>query len=229
MADYNGISREALFLLAENRFQDSKAFYEAHKEELKRGVTVPLRQLAGIFGEELLAVDPLMCTVPTKMVSRIRRDTRFTKDKSLYRENMWIMFMRPKHEWENYPAFWFEVTPGGYSMGVGLYGQAPGLMETFRAHVRENETAFRAAVRDALAAGASIYGERYKRPQPGCPAGLEALYNCKHFGFLLGSSRLEDLADETIIDLMRGYFRLLAPTYRFLLAVSDEYFSKNQG
>ncbi|MBQ6266440.1 MAG: DUF2461 domain-containing protein [Clostridia bacterium] len=226
MADYDGITRDALFLLAENRFRDSRAFYEEHKEALKQGVTVPMRQLAGILGGELLSLDPLMCTIPTKMVSRIRRDTRFTKDQSLYREHMWIMFMRPKHEWENYPAFWFEVSPNGYSMGVGLYGHAPGLMQTFRAHICAREADFRAAVRDALASGAVPYGERYKRPQPGCPTGLEALYNCKDFGFIYESSRLEDLADETIIGILRGCFRQLAPTFRFLLAVSDDYFAK---
>ncbi|MBR2732495.1 MAG: DUF2461 domain-containing protein [Clostridia bacterium] len=227
MADYNGITRDALFLLAENRFRDSRSFYEEHKEALKQGVTVPLRQLAGILGPELQSLDPLMCTVPTKMVSRIRRDTRFTKDQSLYRDHMWIMFMRPKHEWENYPAFWFEVAPNRYSMGVGLYGHTPGLMQTYREQIRDHETAFRAAVREALASGAVPYGERYKRPQPGCPAGLEALYNCKDFGFIYESSRLEDLADETILGVIRDCYRQLAPTFRFLLAVSDDYFSKN--
>ena len=93
---YDGITRNSLFLLADNRFRDSKAYYEEHKEEIKSGVTIPMRQIAGVIGEELLSVDPLMNTIPTKMVSRVRRDTRYTKDKSLYRENMWIMFMRPK-------------------------------------------------------------------------------------------------------------------------------------
>ena len=88
--NYDGISRETLFLLADNRFRNSKEFYDEHKEELKSGITVPMRQIAGIISSEFAKLDPLMVTNPVKMVSRIRRDTRYTKDQSLYRENMWI-------------------------------------------------------------------------------------------------------------------------------------------
>ena len=97
--EYKGITPDSIFLLAENRFRDSKAFYEEHKEEIKANITEPMRQIAGICVQDLLEIDPLINSIPTKMVSRVRRDTRYTKDKRLYRENMWIMFMRPKHEW----------------------------------------------------------------------------------------------------------------------------------
>ena len=76
--NYNGITRDALFMLADNRFRNSKAYYDEHKEELKTKITVPMRQIAGLLSEEMLALDPMMNTIPTKMVSRIRRDTRFT-------------------------------------------------------------------------------------------------------------------------------------------------------
>ncbi len=86
--EYKGITPEALFLLADNRFRNSKEYYESRKEEIKSGVTEPMRQLAGLIGGELLSVDPLMNTIPTRMVSRVRRDTRYTNDKSLSRANI---------------------------------------------------------------------------------------------------------------------------------------------
>lgn len=96
MSDFKGITRDTLFLMQLNRFNDSKAFYEENKEKIKADMTVPMRQIAAAFGDMMLKIDPFMNTVPTKMVSRVRRDTRYTHDKHLYRENMWIMFMRPK-------------------------------------------------------------------------------------------------------------------------------------
>ena len=33
---YDGITRDSLFLLADNRFRDSKAYYEEHKEEMDK-------------------------------------------------------------------------------------------------------------------------------------------------------------------------------------------------
>lgn len=225
---YDGITRESLFLLADNRFRDSKAYYEEHKEAIKSGVTVPMRQIAGIIGEELASVDPLMNTIPTKMVSRVRRDTRYTKDKSLYRENMWIMFMRPKHDWQGYPCFWFEVTPREYSMGIGFYGDEPGLLETFRKNLRERPDEFRRAAENCVKSGSVFFNRKYKRPFPGCPEGLEEYYNAKDVGFISFSGDLDDLKDERIIEIIRGYFKAYTPMYKFLLSVSDEYFSKEE-
>ena len=225
---YDGITRESLFLLADNRFRDSKSYYEEHKEAIKSGVTIPMRQIAGIIGEELLSVDPLMNTIPTKMVSRVRRDTRYTKDKSLYRENMWIMFMRPKREWVGYPCMWFEVTPRDYSLGVGFYGDEPGLLETFRKNLRERPDELRDAADKCIKCGSVFFKRQYKRPFPGCPEGLEEFYNAKDVGFISFSGDVDDLKDERIIEIIRGYYQAYIPMYKFLLSVSDEYFSKEE-
>lgn len=225
---YDGITRDSLFLLADNRFRDSKAYYEEHKEAIKSGVTIPMRQIAGIIGEELVSVDPLMNTIPTKMVSRVRRDTRYTKDKSLYRENMWIMFMRPKREWVGYPCMWFEVTPREYSLGVGFYGDEPGLLETFRKNLRERPEEFREAADKCIKSGSVFFKRQYKRPFPGCPEGLEEFYNAKDIGFISFSGDIDDLKDARIIEIIRGYYQAYIPMYKFLLSVSDEYFSKEE-
>ena len=46
MYNYSGIKPEIIELLSVNRFNDSKVFYEEHKEELKQGATVPMRQMS---------------------------------------------------------------------------------------------------------------------------------------------------------------------------------------
>ncbi len=45
MYNYSGIKPEIVELLSINRFNDSKEFYEEHKEELKQGATIPMRQI----------------------------------------------------------------------------------------------------------------------------------------------------------------------------------------
>lgn len=228
MSEFKGITPETLFLLAENRFRDSKPFYEEHKEEIKQGITLPMREIAGIIGEELLSLDPLMNTVPWKMVSRIRRDTRYTKDKSLYRENVWIMFMRDKHKWRNYPCFWFEVTPSNYSMGVCFFGDEAGLYQVFRKNLREKPEEFLKCAKKCEKAGATLFGNEYKRAMPDCPEGLEKYYNRKSIGYILYSNSLSDLKDDTIIEIIRKNYKAFSPMYSFMLDVSDEYFSKEE-
>ncbi len=226
--NYNGITQDALFMLADNRFRNSKAYYDEHKEELKEKITVPMRQIAGILGEEMISLDPLMNTIPTKMVSRIRRDTRFTKDKSLYRENIWIMFMRDKHQWRGYPCMWFEVTPTSYSTGIGIYGAEPGLMSVYRNALKEKSEEFIRAAVNCENAGAKFYSTPYKRGFADCPMGLEEYYNTKDICFIHSSGNLKDLENEKIIEILRNIYKAYAPMYKFLLEISDDYFSREE-
>ena len=168
-----------------------------------------MRQLAGLIGGELLSVDPLMNTIPTRMVSRVRRDTRYTNDKSLYRDNMWIMFMRPKNEWRGYPCMWFEVTQSAYSLGVGLYGSEAGLMQVFRKALRERGDEFLAAAAKCKKAGAVLSASTYKRMPPDCLKGLEEFYGCKEMYFIKFSGALDDLGDDRIIKIMRDTYKLI--------------------
>ena len=108
MYNFKGISPQTIQLLCENRFQDSKPFYEAHKEEIKQGAVVPMRQIMLDLSGQLCELDDKMYTNPLYTVSRVRRDTRRTKSKLLYRENLWVMFRRNKFEYPNAPFMWFE-------------------------------------------------------------------------------------------------------------------------
>ncbi len=229
MYPYDGITTDALFLLTQNRIENSKAFYEAHKGEINAGVIRPMRQLAEIIGSELAKWDEHMQVIPTRMVSRIRRDTRFTKDKSLYRENVWMSFERPKKEWMEYPGLWFEVSPGGMSYGIGFYANTPGFMAFFREQMCSHPQEFLKAARRALQSGALLDGEDYKKKKPGdYPQELSAYYNKKQLYFIKSVSGHEALEDERIIrDLLRDYgeFREM---YRFLASVSDAYLAKEK-
>lgn len=117
MYNYSGIKPEIIELLSVNRFNDSKAFYEEHKEELKQGATVPMRQMVLDLSDVLCDLDPLMDTNPTYIVSRIRRDTRRTKSKLLYRENLWVMFRRNKFEYPFAPFTGLNLNPKGTPTG----------------------------------------------------------------------------------------------------------------
>ena len=62
--EYRGISPDILFLADQNRFENSKAFYEEHKQELKEGFTVPMRQIAASLTEQMYLLDDKIMTNP---------------------------------------------------------------------------------------------------------------------------------------------------------------------
>ena len=109
--NYKGIKPESIELLCLNRFNDSKPFYEEHKEELKQGITVPLRQMVLDMSDVLFDIDDKMYLDPVRVHSRIHRDTRGNRSKIKYRENMWVFFRRYKKEYPSAPFYYFEFYP----------------------------------------------------------------------------------------------------------------------
>ena len=222
MYEFDGITPQALFLLADNKFNDSKPFYEEHKAEINRLAVKPMRQIGVLLSEDMAELDDKMVLNPVRMVSRIRRDTRFSKNKALYRDNIWIMFMRSKQDYKFLPCMWFEVTQNFYSSGIALFRSLPFLMEVYRKEISENPDEFRKAVKSAEKAGYVFTGEAYAREKPGlCPEDLKVYYNAKDCAFIRMSKNFEVIGDDRIIDELKQGFKTLSPLYKFLLRASE--------
>lgn len=209
-------------MLAQNRFENSKAYYEAHKQLINELAVLPMRQIAQALAPQMEKLDPLMQLIPTRMVSRIRRDTRFTKDKSLYRENLWITFARPKASFPNAPCFWFEITQQMYTYGLGIYHTTPAMMQAYRDHMRGAPDQYRAALQKARHAGFSPWStQQYKREKEGdIPADLKPYYNLKDLSLCKQGAQFEKLASDAILQELGKGYRALEDMYRFYLDIS---------
>ena len=220
---YNGITPDILFLAAQNRFENSRMFYEEHKKELKEGFTIPMRQIAAEIAPLIYEIDDKVMTDPVKMVSRFFRDTRYSKDKHLYRDNLWVMFMRNKHEWQQYPCMWFEVTQNYWSYGVGMFWTDATYLELYRKALIERPQEFLKAVEAAEKAGAVYSPEFYKRPKPGNPIPeIEPYYHIKDMCFIAQRTDFETLQSEKLIDELREVYKNFSGMYTFLKSISDE-------
>ena len=217
---FEGITADCLYLLAENRFQDSKAFYEEHKPVIKRGVIEPLRGLIAEVMPSMLAIDPLI----GGSVSRVRRDNRFTKDKLMYRENMWIVFMRDKRAWDwCVPAFYLDFSLGGAEWGMGFYGATPAIMKILRRRVEADPQRAIKAIRKAQRAGFVLAGEPYARPRSSddTPTELRPLYDCRNVA-LWCKQAPEFVADAGLPEVLRRGFTACAPMYQILIEAVEE-------
>lgn len=218
--EYPGISAESLYLLAENRFQDSKAFYEEHKPTINQTVVHPLRQLVADMTPAMLAVDPLL----GGSVSRVRRDNRFTHDKSMYRENMWIVFMRDKRAWNwCVPAFYLDFSLARAEWGLGFHSATPAIMRALRRRVEADIPRAEKAVRAARKAGFELGGRPYAKPRstPETPELLRPFYDCKSVDL----SRCESpdlVADSDLKERLLAGFKALTPMYQLLMEAVEE-------
>ena len=229
--NFKGFDPNGFMLLEMNKFNDSKDFYETVKDDIKKMIITPMRQLALDLSDELLAVDEKMVLIPTKMVSRIRRDTRYSKNKEMYRSNVWCMFMRNKHEWRFMPCMWVEVFPDRYSYGVGLFHAQPSDLEVFRRILSDNQDEFRYALRQTDVAEALPFVDTFKKDKPGAEnigEDLKPYYNSRYFLFSYTGTDMKKLFNGSIEEELIYAIRAFTPMYKFLLKVTDEIYEKGE-
>lgn len=222
MGFYKGINPADLWVLSEVRFQNDKSFYEQKKPFIKEKILLPLHALIADLAPEFEALDPLIVTDPRKMISRIRRDTRFTRDKTMYRENIWFSFMHPKAHGQASPVMWFEIEPDGFSRGVGCWGSTPAFMKQYRKYLLSYPGKFSDALKEVTAAGFVPDGEAYKTDRPGePPEELKACYNKKEVFFMKKTESLKALMSPDLVNILTEEYRAAQPMYRCLADITQ--------
>ncbi|MBQ3879235.1 MAG: DUF2461 family protein, partial [Oscillospiraceae bacterium] len=91
-------TEETIEFLIVNRINDSKAWFHEHREDYLRLVKKPLEEVCNALAPTIAEIDPMLITQPYRCISRIYRDTRFSHDKSIFRDHMWIGFDRDHKE-----------------------------------------------------------------------------------------------------------------------------------
>ncbi len=228
MYNYKGITPEAIELLSLNRFNDSKAFYEEHKEELKQGAIIPMRQIVLDVSDLVCDIDPLMDTNPIYIVSRIRRDTRRTKSKMLYRENLWLMLRRNKFQYPFAPFYWFEFLPQGYAFGLGMWVGKPAQLMPLKEMIIKQPERWLNAVKATEKAGLSFNtSDFYKKDKfPNAPQELQKYLNAKNMEFVNWQNDIRDLNSPKLIDDFRNMISTSSPMYQFLIEAYDNAFNE---
>lgn len=225
--NYKGITPEAMMLLAENRFRNSREFYEQHKKEINESAVFPMRALVTDLQPTLERINPDFLLDPIRCLSRVRRDTRFTADKSLYRENLWLMFRHQKNTLPT-PMLWFEIFGDGYSYGGGILSTTPAFMEYWRQCIRRNPEPLLDACERAEQAGFALEPVRYKRSKAAsdgiADAKLADWYDSKE---LFVSRKVDGIRrlnqPKALVRELSDGFDALEDLYRYMLELTTQF------
>lgn len=216
-------SKNTMDFLIENKLRNDKAWFDEHKEQYNKYVTEPLISLAAELSPVLLDIDDKLICSPKVggSVSRIWRDARFSKDKSLFRDTMWCMFVRNKGI--GLPEFFFVISPEGFFYGCGYYSAGAASMESVRGLILACDSDFKAA----LSAYESqdifqLEGDVYKKSRySDVPENLRNWLDRKTICFIRKSDDFGLLYSNRLsLILMEGY-KILAPIYNFLMKAEE--------
>jgi len=217
---FHGFSPETLEFLKNLKKHNEKSWFDAHKPAYETHVLGPLRELVLALGDFMLTIDPDFEVTPAvnKTISRIYRDTRFSKDKSPFRSSLWITFKRPGKEWQNAPAYFFEIAPEDYRYGMGFYCAATASMSRLRRMIDDAHPLFLDVFRQYSEQTIfSIEGETFKRIlDKSKPAELQAWYQRKNIYFVCNRQIDEALLTPRLVDELIQGFGTLEPLYQFL-------------
>jgi uncharacterized protein (TIGR02453 family) len=112
---FSGFSPESLEFFENLAAHNNKPWFEEHRDDFEQYLMEPLKSLVSDLSGAMLAIDPELVTIPAvdKTISRIYRDTRFSRNKSPYKTCLWITFKRRGPDWKTAPCFFFEISANG--------------------------------------------------------------------------------------------------------------------
>ncbi len=221
--NFTGFSPTTFAFLRENRMRNSKDWFEKNKPTYESCVFTPLKALVTDLAPVMLAIDEQMEVTPAinKTISRIYRDTRFSKDKSLYREDIWISFKRRLKSDFRLPEFYFYATPQPYEYGMGYYTADKKAMDQFKEAIIAHPETFRQAI-DFMHTPENPFvlrPEKYKKESHGeMPAEFKEWALFKTFHFSCKKEFDDALFSSQLVGEMVAGYHLLGKLYRFLMS-----------
>jgi len=218
---FKGFSPKTLKFLRGLKANNNKAWFQAHRADYEKYVLQPLRDLVIDLGDFMLDIDPFFEITPSvnKTISRIYRDTRFSKDKSPFRSTVWFTFKNQKKDWTTHVCgYFFELSVNSYRYGMGFYNAAPNIMSRFREMINENPKEFLKAISFfAKQKTFVLEGEKYKRIiDKTKPEKIQNWYQRKNM-YLVCNRKIDDtLFSSKLVDDLASGFNLIAPFYHYL-------------
>jgi uncharacterized protein (TIGR02453 family) len=223
--EFKGFTKETLSFLKTNHAKNSRLWFEANKDLYRRQVLIPFQSLVCDLTPAMLKIDPCFEIRPAvdKTISRIYRDTRFARDKTLYRSNIWLTFKRTTEDWKGLPVFFFEIFPTWYRYGMGYYSAASETMQKFRSTIDAHPKNFRKVI--SFFQKYNYYkleGEKYKRKkQNDHPSEIAQWYDYKSFYLVCNKQIDRTLMSAQLVSELKIRFAVLKPLYQFLINLTE--------
>lgn len=204
------------------RFNNSREWFEPRKAEYKEVFETPMKELCR---DLYTAFSQRHGDLPlTSRVSRIYRDARRLFGRGPYKDHLWLTVSAPAERWACQPVFWFELTPEGYSYGLGYWMAQALTMAKFRARMdRDPKTMEKLARQIEKQDTFQLTGEEFKKLRPAPSRILDPWYN-KKGGFSLSCDREHDdllWSPDLAGHILSGWETLL-PLYRYLSTLDGD-------
>ncbi|MDR1369638.1 MAG: DUF2461 domain-containing protein [Dysgonamonadaceae bacterium] len=220
---FNGFTQDTFKFLKDLGENNCKPWFDEHKYSYELELLQPLKALVVAMTPAMYEIDNQFDFRTNRVLSRIYRDIRFSYDKTPYKDHMWITFQRMVPEWQNFPAFFMEISATGYLYGMGLYGSKKKIMDDMRERIEYEPGRFKEITQDLIGKhGYILDGEQYKRPlKNDLPEYFQAWMQRKSVYIHKRKPIGKELFDSGFAECLASEFALSKDLYEFFVDVCD--------
>lgn len=138
---FNGFYKETLSFFRKLERDNTKVWFDRHREEYERFVLEPAKAFVSAMGEKFHAEGVEVRAEPkiNRSIFRIYRDTRFSPDKTPYKTHLGLYFWEGTLPRMESPGFYTHVEPRKILLGVGIYMFSPKQLARYRKAVIDPE------------------------------------------------------------------------------------------
>lgn len=163
---FNGFTPATIQFFKDLQDNNYKEWFEEHRSVYDNELVKPFKELISTLTPTMYNIDSQFELRPHRVLSRIYRDVRFSKNKDPYKTCLWMSFQVPTPDWVDIPGFFMELNAETYFYGMGLFAPKKKTMDALRDSIAYDAKEFQTQTQKILDRGFVIYGDEYKRPIP---------------------------------------------------------------
>jgi uncharacterized protein (TIGR02453 family) len=140
-------SNEAIKFLRGLKRNNDRAWFEERRAIYERELRTPMLALISEINEAMAAFSPMHVRPPQKIMMRIYRDIRFSKNKQPYKTHLSGWWARDGLEKTSGGGFYFHVSPEEVFIAAGVYMPEREQLLAIRRYLAEHHKEFRALMK----------------------------------------------------------------------------------
>ncbi len=203
------------------RDNNDRNWFKANQDRFEDAVRQPALDFITDFADPLTKISPHFVADSRTVggsLFRIHRDTRFSKDKTPYKLNTGMQFRHETAKDVHAPGFYVHLEPRNCFIGVGLWRPETNVAYQIRAHIDDEQAAWKKASRSKTFSGAfELAGDSLQRPPKGYEADHPLIDDLKRKDFIATSSlKQSDVTAPDFMKQLEKHFKVAAAYMRFL-------------
>ena len=220
---FTGFTDETFEFFMAIKFNNNREFFLQNHDWYARAVREPALALSAELSQSVEKMDDDLERRPNKVVSRINRDIRFSRDKSPYRDYIWLAFRRPGVRRSTTLGVYFDISADGASYGMGFYDENRPLMDALRRDLVNDPDTFLKLWRD-IRGEFTLHTNAFKRMKipDNIPEEAKVWYNLKGFYVEKELNDFSLLKSPALADEVNSGFEKLIPMYRYFYGIAPE-------